>query len=347
MTFVEPHRVKSEPYFQFLCRSLQSEHFQVYQLAGDASNRRYLRVVRDDSSWVLMVWEPFKDNEKYPFLSVLKHLDRNKVHVPKVIDKSPAEGFVLLEDLGDLTLERKFWESQNQEHSMPFYRMAIEELAKIHYKATADQAADCTAFQVAFDKEKLLWEMNYARKHLIEGICGIKLKPSESQLLEHHFGKICDILDQQPRWICHRDYHSRNLMIKLGKVRVIDFQDARMGPIQYDLVSLLKDSYVQLSDGMARSLIDYYLLLRLEDQPQPLSRDLFREIYEIQTIQRCFKACGSFASFMNMRQDKRYLKYISQTLNHVRGSLFLFPQLESFLGFLTDHGLFEMDFERP
>lgn len=346
MTFVEPVLVKSETYYAFICRALKTEAFQVYQLAGDASNRRYYRVVQGDSSWVLMVWEPFEDNEKYPFLSVLRHLDRSRVHVPKVIDKSPSEGFVLLEDLGDLTLERKFWENQNQELAMSFYRMAIEELAKIHYKATADNKVECTAFHIAFDKEKLLWEMNYARKHLLEGICALQLKPSESKLLDEHFHSICQHLDQQPRWICHRDYHSRNLMIKLGKIRVIDFQDARMGPIQYDLVSLLKDSYVQIGDAMARSLLDYYFLLRLETQPQPLSRDLFRETYEIQTIQRCFKACGSFASFMNTRQDTRYLKYISHTLNHVRGSLFLFPKYEGFLNFLTDQGLFEMDFNK-
>lgn len=346
MTFVEPMLVKSESYYPFLCRALKTDTFQVYQLAGDASNRRYFRVTKDDSSWVLMVWEPFEDNEKYPFLSVLQHLERNKVHVPKVIDKSPTEGLILLEDLGDLTLERKFWESQSQDLVLPFYRLAIEEIVKIHYKATADQNHDCTAFHVAFDCDKLLWEMNYARKHLLEGICNIKLKPSEAKLLDEQFLAICTKLDQQPRWVCHRDYHSRNLMIKLGKVRVIDFQDARMGPIQYDLVSLLKDSYVQLSDAVARSLLDYYLLLRLEDQPQPLSRELFREIYEIQTIQRCFKACGSFASFMNTRQDKRYLKYITNTLNHVRSSLFMFPQYEGLLNFLTDQGLFEMDFNR-
>ena len=130
MNAIEPNRLIEEPFFDFLCKSLFSDKFEVFPLAGDASSRRYFRVHLALQSWVLMVWEPFEDNEKYPFLSVLNHFERNQIAVPNVVAKSPAEGLMLLEDLGDLTLERKFWENQSHESAFEYYKLSIDELIK-------------------------------------------------------------------------------------------------------------------------------------------------------------------------------------------------------------------------
>ncbi len=292
-----------------------------------------------------MCWDPFEDNDQYPFLSVLNHFQENGVFVPKVFAKSPKEGYVLLEDLGDLTLERKFWENQSQELTLPFYRQAIDEIVKIHYVCSSSKKQTCTAFRVFFDTEKLLWEMNYARTHLLEGFCGLKFSEKETGDLNTTFHSICSRLNEQPKFIAHRDYHSRNLMLKFGKMRVIDFQDARMGAVQYDLVSLLRDSYVELNEGLATALIDYYLLRRTEFDVPKVNLDQFREIYELQSIQRCFKACGSFSSFYNARRDTRYLKYISKTLVQVRASLMYFKEYKPFLDILDRHGVFQKDYQ--
>ena len=347
MNSIDINTAKTLPFFSFLEKTFQSNQFEVFQLAGDASSRRYYRIVFGDESVVLMEWDPFVDNDNYPFLSVLNHFRKNKVRVPKVLAKSPEEGFVLLEDLGDLTLERKFWENQNQELVYPFYKLAIDELIKIHYQCSANEGP-CTAFAVTFDTEKLLWEMNYGRKHLIENLSQIQLSTAEDKELKTIFNDICCILDKEPKFIAHRDYHSRNLMITLGKMRVIDFQDARLGPIQYDLVSLLKDSYVELSDSLAERLINYYLAKRtqLSPVPPPVQLAAFQEIYEIQSIQRCFKACGSFASFYNMRKDRRYLKYIKKTLNTVVKSVDKFPQYKRFNEILRNYKCLERDYEQ-
>ncbi len=327
-------------------------NFEIFPLAGDASARRYFRVVSGHESWVLMSWEPFTDDGHYPFLSVRDHFAKHAVAVPTVIAKAPDKGLVLLEDLGDLTLERKFWENQSQQMALPFYRQTIDELIKMHYPASFDrnaQAQDqCTAFKVAFDVEKLLWEMNYGREHLLVKLCEIKISEVERRELDRVFLKICELLHAEPKFIAHRDYHSRNVMIKLGKVRVIDFQDARMGPVQYDLVSLLRDSYVNMEEPIARELIGYYLDKRHDlqatyklDDP---SLEKFMRVYEIQTIQRCFKACGSFASFFNLRSDTRYLKYLGPTLQTVKRSLQTFDEYRSFFDILSDHGVFERSF---
>lgn len=327
----------------FLEKSLKTPDFKVYSLAGDASNRRYYRIVHNNQSWVLMRWDPFTP-ENYPFLSVLNHFALNGVHVPEVISMSPQEGLVLLEDLGDLTLERKFWEAQNQDQSLEFYQMAIDEIVKIHHVATADQRP-CTAFDLKFDTEKFMWEMNYGRENLLEGILGYKFKSDESRELQRIYIDICTRLDKEPKKIAHRDYHSRNLMIKLDRMTVIDFQDARLGPIQYDLVSLLRDSYVDMSDEMAQKLIGYYLDKSKIYLPTNFSRDHFDEIYELQTIQRCFKACGSFASFYHLRQDHRYLKYLSGTLRKVIKAISEFPEYKTFADILIDSGALEQKYE--
>lgn len=332
----------------FLTQVLGSDKFEVFQLAGDASARKYYRVVLGEDSWVLMVWEPFVDDGNYPFLSVRDHFSKHGVGVPKVIGKSPGEGLILLEDLGDLTLERKFWENQNQQLVVPFYRQTIDELIKIHYSASFDRT-DCTAFKIEFDVEKLLWELNYGREHLLVRFCGVHFTETEKKALDKVFLDICTILHAEPKYIAHRDYHSRNVMLKLGKARVIDFQDARLGPVQYDLVSLLRDSYVNIEPSIADSLIKYYLERRNEVRSkyplEDISIEKFMRIYEIQTIQRCFKACGSFASFYNLRSDIRYLKYIAHTLQTVKRSLLDFKEYRAFHDILDDKGVFERKFE--
>ncbi len=327
----------------FLNRTLESNDFKVYSLAGDASNRRYYRIILDHQSWVLMRWDPF-DPESYPFLSVLKHFAKAGVHVPEVIAMTPPDGLVLLEDLGDLTLERKFWESQSQESSLDFYKMAIDEIVKIHHTATQTPGA-CSAFNIKFDTEKFLWEMNYGKDNLIEGVLKFKMTSSAAQELKNIFTDICAKLDREPKKIAHRDYHSRNLMIKLDEMMVIDFQDARLGPIQYDLVSLFKDSYVNLNDEMTKTLMDYYLASSKPFLPSDFSREHFEKIYELQSIQRCFKACGSFASFFNLRNDRRYLKYLSGTLKRVLKSLTEFPEYKPFADILLDSGALDRKYE--
>lgn len=330
----------------FLTISLGTEQFQLVPLAGDASSRRYYRIILNDQSWVLMAWEPFVDNNKYPFLSVLSHFSKNKIQVPSVKAVSGKDGLVLLEDLGDLTLERKFWESQSQDKAIPYYYQAVDELLKIHYTATSDRTEECTAFGIAFDTAKFLWEMNYGKEHLIEKLGKMPLSPLVEKELQRVFLEICSQLDRQPKFISHRDYHSRNLMIKLGKMRVIDFQDARLGPIQYDLVSLLHDSYVDLDKSSMEKVLQYYLTRCLDDYGQKISRDEFDQVFRLQSVQRCFKACGSFSSFYNIRGDTRYLKYIHRTINTVLNYLDFFPEYQSFKNLLGDSQLSQMDFEK-
>ncbi len=341
MTANEAHKLGlSTKVFEFLSQAFEDHGFEVLPLAGDASMRRYFRVIYADQSYVLMVWEPFGSIADYPFLNILKHFEKHKIQVPEVLRIDPYLGLILLEDLGDLTLERKFWENQDQTHVLPFYYQAIDELIKIHFDASDDHDPNCKAFQIQFDASKFIWEMNYARENLLEKILGVSLTEDQHKILNKTFLDIGHRLDNAPKRISHRDYHSRNVMVKLGKMRVIDFQDARLGPVQYDLVSLIHDSYVRLDRESEKAILDDYLN-KARAQGLAPHKDEFMEIYYLQVVQRCFKACGSFSSFYNNRKDTRYLKYIQPTVKKVLSALDLFPEYRGFQRLLLDHPIFD------
>lgn len=329
---------------KFLKSYFGSPNYTVYQLAGDASARKYFRIIYDSQSYVLMVWEPFNE-ATYPFLDVLNHFYKAKVNVPTVLKVDGSLGVILLEDLGDLTLERKFWESSNFDHSWPFYQKSIEQIVYIHRDAT-QLKENSVCKTTMFDTAKFMWEMNYAKEHLLQGLLKIKFDESLKNELDRTFLHFCELLHNEPKVICHRDYHSRNLMIKLDKVCVIDFQDARLGPVQYDLVSLIKDSYVDINDEMAEKILNEYFNQYDALKAQGTSRDHFMHVFELQTLQRCFKACGSFASFMNMREDRRYLKYLPSTLKKVFRSLSNLPEYKVLMNILIDSGALEKNYER-
>lgn len=328
----------------FVADSLKTQDFRLIPLAGDASARRYYRVAGgDDKTWVLMSWEPFKAAD-YPFLSVQSLFKDSGVTVPEIIGVSESGGMILQEDLGDLTLERKFWENQTFAPTKPFYEKSLEELNKIHFK-TLKSKRSSTAHRLQFDTEKFMWEFNYTRDHLLQKIGQLNLTEKQQALLQNTFLNISERLHQEPKWITHRDYHSRNLMIKFDDIRVIDFQDARGGPLQYDLVSLLRDSYVNLADTDAEALLKDFFNESKPNFNKPMSLEHFQLIYELQTVQRCFKACGSFSSFWNSRQDTRYLKYIQPTLKRVMKALYNFPEYKDFSGLMIDSGLLERKYE--
>ena len=135
----------------------------------------------------------------------------------------------------------------------------------------------------------------------------------------------------EPRVLCHRDYHSRNLMLNDGQLYMIDFQDARMGPDTYDLVSLLRDSYVDLTDQTVEDLIAYFLALK----GTPEDPD-FRRRFNVMALQRNLKALGTFGYQTTARRNPVYIQYIPRTLRYVRRNLPL-PRFERLRELLATH----------
>ncbi len=335
----------SSEILNFLRESIAAEKLECLPLAGDASTRKYFRIISGDESYVLMSWEPFDDPKSYPFLNVQAHYEACGVHVPKVRAVGAHLGVVLLEDLGDLTLERKFWENQTQEAVLPFYRQALDELVRIQFECSKPRSPASLCQTTQFDTAKFMWEMNYALDHFVEKVAEVSLSESQRTELQSELLEICETLHQQPKFVTHRDYHSRNVMLKLGKTVVIDFQDSRLGPLQYDLVSLFYDSYVQLSDSSVRSLMSYYHELALGYGVKDVLSEEFQKVMNLQTIQRCYKACGSFASFYNSRRDTRYLKYIKPTATRVSEALLFNGKFPRFTEIMTSSEVLDRDYE--
>jgi hypothetical protein len=203
------------------------------------------------------------------------------------------------------------------------YREAVDDIVTLQRKsAEGPQRAEC--FEIAFDIEKLSWELHYFLKHFVEGHCGRELTVEDRATLSEAFHVLSQEIASWPRALCHRDYHSRNLMLHRGRLFWIDFQDARMGPTTYDLVSLLKDAYVDVPEEMSETLAERFRQRAVPGE----SREMFRRRFELMAVQRTLKALGTFGYMATVRNNPVYLPYIPRTLAHARRVLSRYPELE-------------------
>lgn len=302
-------------------------------IPGDASARRYFRVRTASQSYILMKMEEFtQQGEKHPFLEVQRHLTLAGVDVPTVLEYDSAEGLILLEDLGDTTLLRRLQEVSSPDVERHLYESVIDDLVSMHYFASPGRMKNQVSIQgfaLRFDHEKLMWEMDFMIEHFYQKQLQREIPKSDLHLIRESLSEICKILSELPTVFTHRDFHSRNIMV-LQKPEerfvMIDFQDARLGPAQYDLASLLKDSYYQLEDGQVARLLDYYVARWEAVSGERLDRESFQRGFDLMSVQRNLKAIGSFASFLNRRGNPTYLKYIGNTFENVRRTLLKFPQ---------------------
>jgi aminoglycoside/choline kinase family phosphotransferase len=303
----------------------------IKRLPGDASTRRYYRVTTSHfGSYILMRMEPFLPQSNHlPFLAVQNYLEQHGVPVPRVLAVDAQHGFILLEDLGDCTFLKVLQGVRTDALERGWYKKAIVllvqlQLTQIH--SVDPRRGKQTFLKLAFDQEKLMWEVNFAIDHFYIKYLARTISVKHQKLMNAQFAAICSELSSQPRVLTHRDLHSRNIMVQHQKLILIDFQDARLGPQQYDLVSLLKDSYYQLSDAQVNFLIDVYLEKYEKATGQKIERRLFQRIFDLMTIQRNFKAIGSFASFWNQRGDPMYLKFIGNTFENIRKAFLKYPE---------------------
>jgi len=216
-----------------------------------------------------------------------------------------------------------------------WYQKAIEIIVAFHTRATENLAPDCPAKNLFFDEEKLMWEMDFMLEHYVHGMLKNVLSFDEKNKTREALGTLCKSLSDQNRVFTHRDYHSRNIMIHNDKLKVIDFQDARMGPCQYDLVSLLKDSYIVIEESVRKELLEYYIEC-MQGYGREIKRDSFYKIFDWMSVQRNLKAIGTFAYQSKILGNDRYLQYVEPTLEYVRKTLenrrdleFLAPALNS------------------
>ncbi len=305
---------------------------EIVSLSGDASTRRYYRLVAPGASYVLALYpEPFAP-EELSYLTVRGLFESYALPVPATIDVDGSRGVVLQQDLGDLTLQEVLKTPAGESGMEALYREAVDQLARLQLRAAqGPQKADC--FRIAFDIEKLTWELHYFQKHFLEGHRGADLSVEDRAVLSEAFHQLCQEIASWPRVLCHRDYHSRNLMLHEERLYWIDFQDARMGPASYDLASLLRDAYVDVPEPLQEELKERLRQQAAPDEP----REVFRRRYDLMCVQRNLKTLGTFGFMATVRHNPVYLQYIPRTLEHVRHNLTRYPELERLWRTLVRH----------
>jgi len=320
----------------YLTRSgLSSRAPRVVPLTGDASDRRYFRVLLPDSGSIVLSLHasPF-EFEKLPFVNVARLLAAMPVPIPTVLGHADDLGVLALADLGDVTLQAHLGAASAAEHAA-LYRQAVALIATLQRRGADLASPEYLPYAIAFDVEKLTWELDFFIKHFIEAYRGVVIAAPLKDELRRECAGVIETLAAEPRVLCHRDYHSRNLMLHSGELYIIDFQDARMGPDTYDLVSLLRDSYVDLPEETVSELIAYFLALNGRTGAE---RE-FRQRFDMMALQRNLKALGTFGYQTTARRNPVYIQYIPRTLRHVRKNLEQLPQfgkLRELLGTLVE-----------
>jgi aminoglycoside/choline kinase family phosphotransferase len=294
---------------------------RIVPLTGDASDRKYYRVLpRDGEAFVLAVHASAIDAETLPFVNVARLFEAMPVPTPRVLGYDNALGILSLQDLGDVTLQAHLGTQAFHAHTA-LYRQAVAHIVTMQTRGAALRSPAYLPYGIAFDVEKLMWEMDFFLKHYVLAYRNATLTPAELEAVRGELKTVIEELAGEPRVLCHRDYHSRNLMLSKDQLYLIDFQDARMGPDTYDLASLLRDSYVDLNDLAVNDLMAYFLALKGESNEAE-----FRRRFDLMALQRNLKAMGTFGYQTTSRQNPVYIQYMPRTLRYVRDTLQKYPR---------------------
>ncbi len=292
---------------------------QLNRLVGDASERQYFRYQSPSGEAVILTAypEPF-DPDTFTYAQVYHLLRKIGLPVPEIIALDGELGIVLQEDLGDESLQDRLLKAAERERRELLHQ-AIDHIITIQQEGTQALNPEYEASILAFDEEKLHSELLFFHRHFLGGYR--RLKVTEEESLVEEFTRLSTELAALPRLLCHRDFHVRNLMLKDGKMYIIDFQDARQGPCSYDVVSLLKDS-IELETQEVDEYRDYYL------SRTSLTRKVedFLRQFHLMGIQRLLKALGTYGFQITERGNALYQQYVSGSLQRALLSLQAVPE---------------------
>jgi N-acetylmuramate 1-kinase len=303
----------------------------IVQLAGDASTRAYFRVAYPTGQTVIVMLQAIPGaDEEAAFIELHGFLESRGLPVPSILAYSKEESALVLQDLGDELLESVV-ENARRDDISRFYAEAVDLLVRMR-SATELPDPGCRAYSLAFDEEKLMQEMHFFLEHFVVGFARLQPSPAAVKALESFFLTICQTLAREPRIFTHRDFHARNLILHEGRLFMIDFQDARMGPAQYDLASLLRDSYISLPEDLVEGLISRYT-----DSVGDSDPIRFRYVFDIMSLQRNIKALGTFGYQSWVRNSDRYLSAIPRTGRYIAQNLAKYAEFAAFSRVLEDY----------
>ncbi|MDT4967682.1 MAG: N-acetylmuramate 1-kinase [Acidobacteriota bacterium] len=285
-----------ERLLSFLTAKGERHPERVTALTPDASTREYFRFPWKRKTAIAAVYpEPF-DPHFHPYLDVTRLFLEAQLPVPEVLEVDAAAGIIVQEDLGDRQL-RLVYESSTEDEAEAYTEQAISLIAKIQASTEKAEERNSIASRLAFDEAKLSWELGFFMEHYFTSLRGEKLSHGEAAELKADMNDVAAELSERPRVLCHRDFHASNLMVdSKSRLRIVDHQDARMGPASYDLVTLLLD---RQPEPPSLAEIRAHRLFLLEERRRyglgALDPDDFAREFRLMTVQRGLKAIGTFS----------------------------------------------------
>ena len=316
----------------------------ITNLTGDASSRSYFRAQTDNTSIIIAVYSsPFDENKSAvarlteaeagdpsarltfandpcAHVEVTALLLKARLPVPAVLDTSGADAMMLIEDVGDTRLQDWLSEGPAETEVIEAYRHALELAVKIQDATELALEADSICSHLAFDEGKLRWELGFFFANYFNRYLHLRLDPAASNAVHADFKALCSELAARPRVLAHRDYHARNLMMHQGKMFIIDYQDARMGPASYDVASLLHDPYTALSERAVEGLVLQFIDMKATSKLPLRKVDDFRVELDLMTVQRMLKAIGTYSS-QAASGNPVYIPYIAPAIERALAAM--------------------------
>ncbi len=285
--------------------------------SADASFRRYFRVDSADGGTLIVMDAPPPQEDVRPFLQVAELFGNTGVTVPKILARDVDRGFLLLSDLGSTTYLKQL--SADTAHTL--YLDAIDALILLQVQSRPGQLPEYD--RAALHRELMLFPEWYIGKHR-----GASLNDAQTASLNQVFEVLLANNLSQPQVYVHRDYHSRNLMVlDKGNPGILDFQDALYGPITYDLVSLLRDAYIQWDEEMVLDwAIRYWERARRAGLPVSHDVDAFYKDFEFMGLQRHLKVLGIFARLYHRDGKDGYLNDIPMVMDYTRKTAYRYKE---------------------
>lgn len=311
---------------QFIQRQFNGQLVRREPLHGDASFRRYERLVLAQQQWMFMdAPPPIEDVGR--FIAVAEALASAGVRVPSILASDLEHGLLVLEDLGDVVLAERLGQAPEV-----WYQQALELLPKIQQvKATARGSLP------EFDHAFILRELSIFTEWFLQTHLQWQLSASEQNMLDQCFTRLAANLQAQPQVGMHRDFHSRNFMVLSdAQLAVIDFQDMVCGPVCYDAVSLLRDCYVRWPDALVAELRDHYFeQLCLRELYRTDQHAQFVQDFDWTGLQRHIKVLGIFCRLYHRDGKARYLADLPRVFQYVTDIAARYPELAAFHQWLT------------
>ena len=298
--------------------NIRTDGVHLEQMAGDGSIREFYRFKdHENHPWILMHNPPKTETEKkenFAYLSIGKHLFSKNLPLPAIIEFDLEHGLFILEDLGDIHLEKAVCGN----NPIPLYEKAVETLFRIQREGKQQFNIAWCYHTPYYDEElKLRDECHYFRDALVKKWFGITV---DDLSLDKAFIHIVEkAKDNGPLLFLHRDFQSRNIMLrKNGSLAVIDWQGGRIGPPGYDLASLAYDPYPGIDVSVCKYIINCYK--ELISCYEPIRLDSFVTGFPYLAIQRVFQMLGAYAYLSSIGKVK-FQNYIKPTLNNLKGLL--------------------------